>query len=509
MVAHWEIHNNLMILNMEVFMIKKKSMKKMFIAITCVVMCAILVVGTFAWTNFDSSIINQFFGRGTSLDPQRAPGGTLHNDFEDGKDYRDIYPENWGSEPLIVRIRLSEYMEIGVGAGTIDNPEKNQAISIIDGATICDVESWEPFSGNLENVIRLESNEGKCFRDYWKWTMGGHKIFSPAPYDLRGTQDLNGIDFVSTTSPVGVIADDLLDIYQLTLNAEIITMDEWINKGMPIGRHIWVVDEDGYSYWAAPLLPGYATGLLLHKVELINELQDDFYYAIHVDAHMATIDDSPDNYEKFLVDASENAGLLVNRLADTIRQAEQTSDDDPVFTLDDIMALEKYVFVEDGSFILDIETAMSDGVCEDLLSLQQNGFDILNRRAMDDKIVINEDLTITDRTVELSGVWFGCPNRGCRGGRTTSPRNFWWGFDRLICDCQTRRLVSEVSRFRDGSTGIGLFALAFGKTPPGVAAGAVALHIQIFQSELERANFGGRGVYLSMSWSTAFFVRSQ
>ena len=285
------------------------------IAVTAV--SILLVAGTFAWTNFSASIVNSFFGSGTDGgNGEQGPGGTLHNDFEEGLDYRDIYVENWGTEPLIVRIMLTEYMEVGEGAG---NAENNHATSIVDGASIDDPSTWTPFDGDLGEGIHRSSNG---FRYHWNWTMGGQKRYFQAPEDLRGT-DENGVEFVSTTSPVGN-PERLPSVYRLTLDAEVLSMEEWINRGRPLG-HYWVVDVDGYSYWAAPLEPEEATGLLLHKVELNNRPIEDFYYAINVAAHMATIDDVPDNYEKLLLDASDNARALVNSVADAIRGDDETA----------------------------------------------------------------------------------------------------------------------------------------------------------------------------------------
>ena len=283
--------------------------KKTHLALTAMALCLLLVAGTFAWTNFSSSIINNFFGAGLggNPDPVSEPGGTLHNDFEEGKDYRDVYVENWGTEPLIVRIKLSEYMEIGDGAGNQNGADNNQAVSLVNSASIDDPNTWTPFN----------SDASDSFRYHWNWTMGGQKLYFPAPVELRGTSDENGVEFVSTRSPVGQF-DALITIYMQTLDAEVLTMPEWIDRGMPMG-HYWVVDSDGYSYWAAPLLPNEATGLLLHKVELNNQPAEDFYYAINVAAHMATIDDEPDNYTKLLLDASEDAAMLVNMVADAIR----------------------------------------------------------------------------------------------------------------------------------------------------------------------------------------------
>jgi len=295
--------------------------KKLYITATITTVCLLLIAGTFAWTNFSASIINSFLGSGSDDgNVDTGPGGTLHNDFEEGKDYRDVYVENWGTEPLIVRIKLTEYMEIGEGAGNENGAENNHATSVVDGASIDDPNTWTPFDGDMGEGIHRSTNG---FRYYWNWTMGGQKRYFQAPEDLRGTQDENGVDFVSTTGPVGN-TDDLPSVYRLTLDAEVLSMAEWIDRGRPLG-HYWVVDVDGYSYWAAPLEPEEATGLLLHKVELNNRPIEDFYYAINVAAHMATIDDAPDNYERLLYDASESASILINKIAEKIRNTENNT----------------------------------------------------------------------------------------------------------------------------------------------------------------------------------------
>ena len=304
---------------------------KLFIVVTVVTVCVLLAMGTFAWTNFNSSVINSWFGSGKG---KLEPGGTLHNDYIEGEDFRDIYIENWGSEPLIVRISLAEYMEMGPNAGTKNDPEKNQATSVINGASIDDVSTWGLFPGNLEhiiirngvtNVAPISSPSVSPFSKYWKWTMGGQKYYYPAPEDKRNTLDANGVDFVSTTSPA-FISGTALENAEQTLNADIIGINDWIHRGSHLGNY-WVVDTDGFSYWAAPLDPGDATGLLLHKVELIDTPTTDYFYGIYVDGQMATIDDAPNNYEKFLLNATKNAGVLINKIAAIIRQEKDVMPD--------------------------------------------------------------------------------------------------------------------------------------------------------------------------------------
>ena len=307
------------------------SKKKTYAVIVAVSLIGTLIIGTFAWTNFGASIINSFFGQGrpggddngngdNGQERLKAPGGTLHNDYVEGEPYRDIYIENWGTEPMIVRIRLAEYMEIGPGAGNVNGLDNNQAVSLVSGAALNDVETWTPFNGNLDDIdIRHANSDNKSFRDYWRWTMGGQKFYFPAPLELRGTVDENGVDFVSTRSPA-FISGSALDLAAQTISpdAEVKTMAQWVSEGEPVGN-FWVVDTDGFSYWAAPLEPREATSLLLHKVELIENPTYDYFYGIHVDGQMATIDDAPDNYERFLNNASDEATRLINRLADEIR----------------------------------------------------------------------------------------------------------------------------------------------------------------------------------------------
>ncbi len=53
----------------------------------------------------------------------------------------------------------------------------------------------------------------------------------------------------------------------------------------------WVWDEDGWAYWAQPIQPGEATGLLLDGIELKSTLSDSWYYGINVVGQFVTADD--------------------------------------------------------------------------------------------------------------------------------------------------------------------------------------------------------------------------
>jgi len=251
---------------------------KVFVSIITVI--ALITTGTMAWVNFSQNAVNEFQGDGTK------PGGTTHDDFDEPN--KDVYIENWGEIPIYVRIRLDEYMEIGTGAGlkgTLDsttgemipNPN-NKAVSLIPGASINDLTTWQPhIPSTAVDFCAAQAD----FHKYWDWQMGGSKIYMPAPEANRTNPayvDQNSKAYNSLTDEAGL---------KQTLNAAVITMAEWNAMGQPIGNY-WVIDADGWAYWAAPLQPGEATGLLLDSVAKIYDIEDSYYYAINVIAQMAT-----------------------------------------------------------------------------------------------------------------------------------------------------------------------------------------------------------------------------
>ena len=325
--------------------------KKKF-GIVIVSLVALIVAGIFAWTNFSSQAINQQFDTGSSLESiepgelatmslepdeqvtitpepvepdagtqepvEPGPGsqeprvpepeeeyievsGTLHYYRSENGEYRQIHIENWGSEPLFVRIRLDEYMEVGPGAGlrseaidenieeSIPNPQ-NLARPLIDGASIDDPSTWKPHAG-----LNLAAHKCRAdFHDYWQWELGGQKYYFPAPEEYRSNKD-----FVDTNSPPELTANCVNETgvqARQTRLSQVWTMAHWVTDGSPIGD-LWVIDIDGWAYWAAPLNPGESTGLLLNKVSQTIQPEEDYFYEINVIVQMASKDSG--NYMRF------------------------------------------------------------------------------------------------------------------------------------------------------------------------------------------------------------------
>ncbi|HJD24577.1 MAG TPA: hypothetical protein H9694_10625 [Firmicutes bacterium] len=311
--------------------------KKMLTAVGAVAMAAVVGVGgTFAWQSISQTALNE---AAATLNP----GGRLHDDF-DGRN-KDVYVENFtdvaDGTPIFARVRLDEYMEIGLGAGTDRDLPSDEPLTVTNltvvgqGAKINDKTTWTtrtPTSG-------LADEDGEI---YWAWdTEGGQTVYMPTfnknkdslQADVNGTYDGDGSgtpynDYQTYTENQQVTADATYDddsndveddgtrtenethTAANTINGTVITMEEWLTRWetyqalvegdtepdaaaeqAQVMGDFWVWDDDGWAYWANAIEPSTATGLLLDGIELINPPSDNYYYGINVVGQFVTADD--------------------------------------------------------------------------------------------------------------------------------------------------------------------------------------------------------------------------
>ena len=307
--------------------------KKTLTAVGAVAMAALLALGgTFAWQSISQQALNEAAA-------VVNPGGRLHDDF-DGRN-KDVYVENFTDEadgtPIFARVRLDEYMEIGTGAGTDRNLAKGEALTVTgltvvgQGSKINDKSTW----------ITRKPGGGSAFEEYYAWDMeGGRTVYMPTfnknkdslaadingTYDGKPDTDVPYDDYVIYTLGQQITADATYDddnndieddgvrlesethTAAETINGTVITMEEWVTRweayltaleGNPdadiadydVKGDFWVWDSDGWAYWANPIEPGTATGLLLDGIELIDPPSDSYYYGINVVGQFVTADD--------------------------------------------------------------------------------------------------------------------------------------------------------------------------------------------------------------------------
>ena len=265
----------------------------------------LILGGTFAWQSISQTAKNEVKGEGIN------PGGRLHDDF-DGQN-KDVYVENFGNQPIFARVRLDEYMEFGVNAGT----KGSGATPLVAGSSFDDVTSWTPHIPATSNEDCDNGNGEDDFHDYFKWTMGGKTTYMPTfnmnkdslKADINGTMagkygepydDYTSYQPGEKITDMEIWDDDANDIEdggikqikrehtaKETPVANVIKMAEWDGTQ----SDTWLLDTDGWAYYAKPIAPHTSTGLLLSEIKLINEPLEDWYYSINVIAQFATAGD--------------------------------------------------------------------------------------------------------------------------------------------------------------------------------------------------------------------------
>ena len=293
--------------------------RKLVISAVVLTMTAVLALtGTFAWRQTAKKVRNE-------AQATVNPGGRLHDDFNGTN--KDVYVENFSpageGTAIYARVRLTEYMERGVDAGEKANDPNRKAKPVVEGTKIEDETTWK--------VHKLNDAANK-FAAYWDWQLGGSKVYMPTfnmnkdslKADINGTWEFKGPD--GAPAPYGDYKEyalndtlkgtELRDIddndvdegessvegthhsettathtAKSTLNATVISMDQWKNEKNSQPGPYWVWDTDGWAYWAQPIQPGTATGLLLDGISMKTVLSDSWYYVINVEGQFATGDD--------------------------------------------------------------------------------------------------------------------------------------------------------------------------------------------------------------------------
>ncbi|MBC8545263.1 DUF6273 domain-containing protein [Bianquea renquensis] len=322
---------------------KAKHKKQVSAVVAAVLVVAIALTGTFAWQSISQTALNE-------VEIGSNPGGRLHDDFN-GKN-KDVYVENFSdSDFIFARIQLREYMETGKDAGTNRDSLDREASPVVAETDINDTSTW---------TVHTPGGAHSSFHnEYWKWTMGGETVFMPTfdknkdslAADINGTfagpdgdpdtdndryddyveyalDDQKTADAVydadddeddegdAAVEGVDVTTAEETHTAKATQEATVLTMEEWKAQGSPTGKY-WVYDSDGWAYWAEPLAPGEATGLLLDGIER-QTMMTELYYAIHVTAQFSTVDSigsKTDGSGFFRDGVTDDAFLLLSKIS--------------------------------------------------------------------------------------------------------------------------------------------------------------------------------------------------
>lgn len=125
---------------------------------------ALLVGGTFAYNAFNQQVIND-----RANDFRSTVPGRIHDYYNRDTGNKDVFAENYGhdaegAEPIMVRIRLSEYMDT-------QRQGEDDFTPIVENTEREDITTWTPYRTEERN-INVRTGDSLAFDDYIRLTFG-------------------------------------------------------------------------------------------------------------------------------------------------------------------------------------------------------------------------------------------------------------------------------------------------------------------------------------------------
>ncbi|WP_288395896.1 DUF6273 domain-containing protein [uncultured Vagococcus sp.] len=374
--------------------------KKRTVGVAAGLATLLLVTGTFAWTSISQQALNEKSGK-------TEAGGRIHDDYNKESGNKDIYAENYSKQNLIVRVKLSEYME-------------NNQRPMVAGTSKTDKKTWTPYT-------IPGSTSSEAYRQYVTWTLGGSKNFLPTfntNNDSKATDAAgDAIDVLAQasnpTTPVewqtalgdgsqdyftdGQVVDNPSDASikhtvkpTLTQGRAPISMATW--KALPEAQkqgNYWVVDTDGWAYWANELAPSESTSLLLDQLNWNSSALgnlNDWYYGIDVIGEFATKSDVGE------FDKSEHG-----KPSDDAKGLLQFTSDNSVYTIDFTSDVTNVVMKPKESRQFDAKVTQDDKdidspITWSLTPTSVGTIDQTGKVTINDTVESNTNITVTAKT---------------------------------------------------------------------------------------------------------------
>lgn len=193
-------------------------------------------------------------------------------------------------------------------------------------------------------------------------------------------------------------------------------------------------------------------------------------------------------------------GMSTTALAAEGVQTNTTQANEEAATMNDIFELEPFVVRnQNGTLSLDAQAAITNNKNAEAVAALQHHFETINQEIQSGQISTDEHLNI------IGGEHIIKSHR-CSLGKN-SFTTFWWGYQRYACNCETRRIVSDLNTWAAGGTMAGGaaagVAIVFPVTAPvagAIAAGAAfdAGYWWLLATRID-ANNQGRGTITNMT----------
>ena len=313
---------------------KQATARKLYRTGAVLLIAAIAASGTFAWRDMSQRKVNEFTGGNN-------PDVVLVEDFEETSDWgiqnpvvnKDVSVKNTGDTELYVRVRFSEYLETKGSAYVLDENGQEVLFALDKDGNYIETTADDPngFAANGKYYVVAQGANGEI--DAMDDTnrngqIGKHMIDDSVVVQTAGAQR---DDY--TTYPVHNVyerAEGTEDSFYAWIDEitwqmpNAVTMAEWQADGSQYGP-VWVLDSDGWAYWAEPLRSGDQTSLLLDSATMEHMVVGEMFYAVGSQLDAISADETT-AWDTTMTDAAKAffTGLLEQPVTFTISQREAT-----------------------------------------------------------------------------------------------------------------------------------------------------------------------------------------
>lgn len=303
---------------------EKKKMftrKKVTGILSVLLVAAFLLGGTFAFVDFNQHKTNFVNGR-------ENVSVTLNDSYKPPADWKEgqaldkkvsVTNTDGNSDPVFVKVQFKEYFEMSKLILVTDGDDKGFLFATYaDGPKKGEFMTWADAQaggyGYTKYTITYVDGTKKDFaltkNAELKNGIYGKEMYIPSVIDAFGnavkanyptqpheTQDDANLE---CNYPIHLWEDDcdihndagtsdIHDYISWGMSSQIMTMDAWVTAGKNTGD-FWVVDTDGWAYWANPLQPGEHTTDIMESIKLDRMPGKHFEYYIHIDMQATTVD---------------------------------------------------------------------------------------------------------------------------------------------------------------------------------------------------------------------------
>jgi|GEM_PF-3644904 len=273
---------------------RRRSLVFIFVIVLIIVAMAVLVgfALSAAWGEFFRESPEAVL-HNTSL---TATGVTVIDSGELSAQDMDVWVENVGSAPLLVRIRLNEYMQGRFreddAVRSLLNP--NYAIPEgVDGRYLVAPTEWSTHGLGLEQALLQDTQYAR----------------------QRHRPNL-----------VGLRRDPFFARGVVWIQPAFLTFEQWRSASESNRSNKWVLADDGYAYYTAILKPGEETSLLLNGVIVPFEYLNPGCYLIDVLMDITAPEDAIAWYDGIIVQRFSSPGNPVLAPVKASRQGTQILD---------------------------------------------------------------------------------------------------------------------------------------------------------------------------------------